>query len=69
MHKVPTTADSSMRAPPRDPLLATKLYVPPPRPDLVPRPRLIERLEEGCAWARCAVRDSVIDRCIGARVY
>ena len=29
------------------PLLATKLYVPPPRPDLVPRPRLIERLDEG----------------------
>jgi LuxR family maltose regulon positive regulatory protein len=28
-------------------LLQTKLYVPPPRPELVPRPRLIERLEEG----------------------
>jgi LuxR family maltose regulon positive regulatory protein len=29
------------------PLLQTKLYIPPPRPDLVPRPRLIERLNEG----------------------
>jgi LuxR family maltose regulon positive regulatory protein len=25
-------------------LLQTKLYIPPPRPELVPRPRLIERL-------------------------
>lgn len=29
------------------PLLATKLYIPPVRPELVPRPRLIERLDEG----------------------
>ena len=29
------------------PILATKLYIPPTRPDLVPRPRLIERLNEG----------------------
>ena len=29
------------------PILATKLYIPPPRPGLVPRPRLIERLNEG----------------------
>ncbi len=28
-------------------MLATKLYIPPPRPDAVPRPRLIERLNEG----------------------
>jgi LuxR family maltose regulon positive regulatory protein len=28
------------------PILATKLYVPPPRPELVLRPRLIERLDE-----------------------
>jgi len=34
------------------PLLATKLYVPPPRPDLVPRPRLIERLDEGLRLGR-----------------
>jgi LuxR family maltose regulon positive regulatory protein len=26
------------------PLLTTKLYIPPPRPELVLRPRLIERL-------------------------
>ena len=30
-----------------EPLLLTKLYIPPPRPDMVPRPRLIERLNEG----------------------
>ena len=29
------------------PLLTTKLYVPPVRPELVPRPRLVERLNEG----------------------
>jgi len=29
------------------PILATKLFVPPPRPQRVPRPRLIERLNEG----------------------
>ncbi|MBE0703905.1 MAG: NACHT domain-containing protein, partial [Afipia sp.] len=29
------------------PILATKLYVPPPRHKVVPRPRLIERLNEG----------------------
>ncbi|HEY7910047.1 MAG TPA: AAA family ATPase, partial [Thermomicrobiales bacterium] len=29
------------------PLLATKLYLPPPRSDAVPRPRLLERLDEG----------------------
>ncbi len=29
------------------PILATKLYAPPPRPELVLRPRLIERLNEG----------------------
>ena len=28
-------------------LLTTKLYIPPTRPELVPRPRLIERLNEG----------------------
>ena len=28
-------------------ILATKLYVPPPRPRVVLRPRLIERLNEG----------------------
>jgi LuxR family transcriptional regulator, maltose regulon positive regulatory protein len=29
------------------PILATKLYIPPPRPHVVPRPRLIERLNAG----------------------
>src|SRR5215211_2734579 len=29
------------------PILATKLYVPPPRPTGVPRPRLVERLDDG----------------------
>jgi LuxR family maltose regulon positive regulatory protein len=29
------------------PILATKLYIPPPRPKVVPRPHLIERLNEG----------------------
>ena len=29
------------------PILATKLFVPPPQPTVVPRPRLIERLDEG----------------------
>jgi LuxR family maltose regulon positive regulatory protein len=29
------------------PLLKTKLYIPPVRPDLVSRPRLIERLNAG----------------------
>jgi hypothetical protein len=29
------------------PILATKLYIPPPRPKIVPRPRLLERLTEG----------------------
>ena len=29
------------------PLLQTKLYIPPTRPELVSRPRLIERLNEG----------------------
>jgi hypothetical protein len=29
------------------PLLQTKLYIPPPRPELVSRPRLIERLDAG----------------------
>lgn len=29
------------------PILATKLYIPPPRPGIVPRPHLIKRLEDG----------------------
>ncbi len=34
------------------PILATKLYIPPPRPQLVPRPRLSERLDEGLRAGR-----------------
>jgi LuxR family maltose regulon positive regulatory protein len=34
------------------PILATKLYIPPPRPKIVPRPRLIERLNEGLSSGR-----------------
>jgi LuxR family maltose regulon positive regulatory protein len=34
------------------PILTTKLYIPPPRTDLVPRPRLIERLDEGLCLGR-----------------
>ena len=30
-----------------DPLLTTKLYIPPTRPELVPRPRLVEKLNDG----------------------
>ncbi|HEY7911336.1 MAG TPA: LuxR C-terminal-related transcriptional regulator [Blastocatellia bacterium] len=29
------------------PIIATKLYIPPPRPDIVFRPRLVERINEG----------------------
>src|SRR5512138_3570358 len=31
-------------------ILATKLYIPPPRPQVVPRPRLIERLNKGLQY-------------------
>jgi LuxR family maltose regulon positive regulatory protein len=34
------------------PILATKLYIPPPRPGIVLRPRLVERLNEGLAMGR-----------------
>jgi LuxR family maltose regulon positive regulatory protein len=34
------------------PILATKLYIPPPRPNIVLRPRLIERLNEGLSSGR-----------------
>lgn len=36
------------------PVLATKLYVPPPRSEFVPRPRLIEQLDRGLASGRKA---------------
>lgn len=47
MPEVLLTPDSSMGVSPKDPLLATKLYIPPVRPELVSRPRLIERLNAG----------------------
>ncbi len=31
------------------PVLVTKLYLPPPRPEVVPRPRLLARLDAGSA--------------------
>jgi LuxR family transcriptional regulator, maltose regulon positive regulatory protein len=34
------------------PILATKLYIPPPQPGVVPRPRLINRLNAGLAMGR-----------------
>jgi LuxR family maltose regulon positive regulatory protein len=34
------------------PILATKLYIPPPRPKIVLRPRLIERMNEGLSSGR-----------------
>src|SRR5881397_994239 len=34
------------------PILATKLYIPPPRPNVVSRPRLLERLNEGLLSGR-----------------
>jgi LuxR family transcriptional regulator, maltose regulon positive regulatory protein len=42
-------AKSPTAAPERDVLLATKLHMPASRPDLVPRPRLTARLDEGLA--------------------
>jgi LuxR family maltose regulon positive regulatory protein len=42
---VPEKHEQSISPP--EPILATKLYIPPPRPKVVLRPRLIERLNEG----------------------
>src|SRR5436190_5677461 len=44
--RAPPPGLGSPRAP-GDALLRTKLYAPPPRPDLVPRPRLEARLSAG----------------------
>jgi hypothetical protein len=43
----PATTPPVIAGPQRDVLLATKLHVPPPRPGLVARPRLDERLGQG----------------------
>jgi LuxR family transcriptional regulator, maltose regulon positive regulatory protein len=45
----PSFAAPSEVATERDALLATKLHTPRPRPDLIPRPRLAERLDAGLA--------------------
>ena len=45
----PPFAAPSEVASERDVLLATKLHVPRPRPDLIPRRRLAGRLDEGLA--------------------
>ena len=45
----PPFATPSQVSSQRDVLLATKLHVPGPRPGLLPRPRLAERLDEGLA--------------------
>ncbi len=45
MDEVAVTTDRPSQ--PSYPLLATKLYAPPTRPQLVPRPRLVERLSDG----------------------
>jgi hypothetical protein len=58
--RVGSMAEPSFAAPPevateRDALLATKLHTPRPRPDLIPRPRLVQHaadLVQGAAWAR-----------------
>ena len=49
MTEPPAAASSGTATARRDVLLATKLHVPGPRPGLVPRPRLAQRLDEGLA--------------------
>ena len=49
MTEPPAAARSGTATARRDVLLATKLHVPGPRPGLVPRPRLAQRLDEGLA--------------------
>ena len=49
MVEPPVAASSGVAELEQDVLLATKLHVPGPRPSLVPRPRLLARLDEGLA--------------------
>ena len=49
MIEQPMAGSASAAAPESDVLLATKLYMPASRPDLVSRPRLADRLDEGLA--------------------
>jgi LuxR family maltose regulon positive regulatory protein len=53
--RVAPPAGANASATPHLPLLATKLFPPRPRPDLVARPRLLERLDAGLASARCTL--------------
>ncbi len=47
MAQEPATSRGPSGMLPREPLLATKLYIPPVRPSLVSRPRLLAQLERG----------------------
>ena len=58
MTEPPATAPSGIAASQRDVLLATKLHIPASRPDLVLRPRLTERLDEGLAGGCPGLRAS-----------
>jgi LuxR family maltose regulon positive regulatory protein len=49
MAEPPTTTPSAPAASERDALLATKLHIPRPRPNVLARPQLLERLTEGTA--------------------
>ena len=49
MAKRPAAAPFEVAASERDVLLATKLYLPRPQPGFVPRPRLLDQLDEGLA--------------------
>src|SRR3981081_1477437 len=47
MAEPPAAARSGVAASERNVLLATKLHVPRPQPGFVPRPRLVDALDEG----------------------
>src|SRR5215472_773261 len=49
MAEPPAAAPAGVAAPEQDALLATKLHVPRPQPGFLPRPRLVEALDEGRA--------------------
>src|SRR6266700_4847368 len=49
MAEPPAAAPWGVAAPEQDALLATKLHVPRPQPGFVPRPRLVQALDEGLA--------------------
>ena len=49
MAEPPAAAPAGVTASEQDPLLATKLHLPRPQPGFVPRPRLVEALDEGRA--------------------